>query len=263
MQVKTFWAHSRNLGDALAPYIIKNILQLEPKLVERNVEGKLLVIGSVDWAIRAQDVLLGIGRIGRGARPLPKGVQILALRGPLTKKTLGINQEIPDVFGDPALLVPKFYQPRPRPRSPYGVIPHMVDYHLVKDRMTQEGVKIINICQQDPLATIDEIASCDIVFSSSLHGIILAEAYGSRAAWVQFSNLVVGRGFKFNDYFLSTGRPIRRPLVWKQEYFQQNLKTFEDMILPEPRIDLKPLEEAFANFRRDLEDRYPHLIYQS
>lgn len=51
---------------------------------------------------------------------------------------------------------------------------------------------------------IDEIVSSEVVYTSSLHGIILAETYGVPAVF--FRGLPKFKDFKYYDWYQSTGR---------------------------------------------------------
>ena len=53
---------------------------------------------------------------------------------------------------------------------------------------------------------VDQLCSCRHIASSSLHGLIAADAYGIPFTWISLSGRLIGKDFKFRDYFLSTGR---------------------------------------------------------
>ena len=59
---------------------------------------------------------------------------------------------------------------------------------------------------------VNEVNQCQIILSSSLHGIICGDSYGIPSYWIELSNKVIGKGFKFNDYFASVGRPLNDPI---------------------------------------------------
>ena len=54
-----------------------------------------------------------------------------------------------------------------------------------------------------------QLLDCELVVSTSLHGIIFSEAFGIPARWVRDKSLPSAHNdvFKFNDYLLATGRP--------------------------------------------------------
>ena len=70
---------------------------------------------------------------------------------------------------------------------------------------------------------IDEITESNLVISSSLHGIIIAEAYGVPAIWLH-NNECSQDAFKFLDYYYSMGRKpikassIEEALLMKNDY---------------------------------------------
>ena len=60
--------------------------------------------------------------------------------------------------------------------------------------------QIIDI-EQDYKTFVDQILECDEIISSSLHGIIIAEAYGIKTKWIMYSDKIEGGEFKYQDYF--------------------------------------------------------------
>ena len=93
------------------------------------------------------------------------------------------------------------------PKHEVGIVPHYVDYKHVEP---VAGVPIIDV-RMNWQKTIDYITNCETIVSSCLHGIIIAEAYGIPAVWVKVTDKVIGGSFKFDDYYLSTGRKPVKP----------------------------------------------------
>jgi pyruvyltransferase len=54
--------------------------------------------------------------------------------------------------------------------------------------------------ERQPRAVVEDIARCEYVASSSLHGVIVAHALGVPALWLRISDQLKGGAFKFRDY---------------------------------------------------------------
>lgn len=202
-----YWIQSSNFGDALNPVLHKAMMGTEPTYSEPDYPGTVLAIGSLAHCAKSGNILWGTG-IMDPALPLQcdSTTKALAVRGPLTawflrQKGVDISTA---VFGDPAVLLPLYFHYR-QTQSDYKdlVIPHYADYELAS-QLPWKNEKVIHITQCDDL--LQRIAKARRVFTSSLHALIIAEAYEVPAVWVEFGNKVAGNGFKFLDYYLSTGR---------------------------------------------------------
>lgn len=127
------------------------------------------------------------------------------LRGPYSdKKFLEEGHEACNVYGDPALLLPLVYTPKAKRTAPIGIIPHLHDYAAVKIECPNERVISLNGEIED---VIDEICACEYIVSTSLHGVIVAHAYGVPALWVK-KGYIYTDGIKFKDYFASVDIPL-------------------------------------------------------
>lgn len=201
--VPAWWFTGRaNFGDLLSPVILESICEVTPVRVSVEFRGKLLGAGSIAKYARPSDTVWGSGLI-EPVEFFAEGVQFNAVRGPRTRSF--IRGDVPEVYGDPGLLMPLIYQPEGRGLSyDVGLIPHYKD----KDVMTSDDprVTVVDIEQRDWRSTIDRMVSCDVVVSSSLHGILVAEAYGVPAVWVQPTERLKGGEFKFHDYYEGTDR---------------------------------------------------------
>lgn len=142
--------------------------------------------------------------------------KIHAVRGWLSNARLrNEGFPAPDVVGDIALILPRLYTPkRTYDRKALGIIPHCYEWNEPFFNATRDwdDARVIDI-SGDIEDVVDQIVACDRIISSSLHGIICADAYGVPAIWLHASDKPKGDGFKFRDYFSSVGRPDLKPVV--------------------------------------------------
>jgi pyruvyltransferase len=143
---------------------------------------------------------------------LPTGARILAVRGPLTREL--VDGEVPETYGDPAVLLPRMYRPQGAQATyDVGLLPHYVDRDIVGSY--DPAVKVIDV-SRPWREVVDAVTACDVVISSSLHGIIVAEAYGIPTAWLVATDRIIGGRFKFWDYYLSCDREPPEPTTWSE-----------------------------------------------
>ena len=196
----------QNLGDYLAIPIYNYMLQryhLNPEIqTKRTIHlytiGSLILLGHQDAVIWGSGILQTEPQGFIWKRNRYRHLDIRCVRGPETKRRLQENGYDVSrcVLGDPGVLMPLIYKPREKEKREYSVILHM--------SVTMEVENQIDILTDDWQTTIDEIYNSKLIISSSLHGIILAEAYGIPAILLdamEFPDL-----FKYNDYYYSTGR---------------------------------------------------------
>ena len=63
-------------------------------------------------------------------------------------------------------------------------------------------INVIDL-RKDPLDIINDIQSCEKILSSSLHGIIVAMAYGIPVLRIKISDEIYGDGIKYDDFYNS------------------------------------------------------------
>jgi len=207
-----YWSRyePKNFGDWINPYLFKKITGTEGIYCPPTMKyptSTMFGAGSILRHIKTPGtaIIWGSGIISlQDSFERPR--QILAVRGPITRRRcLDLGFDCPEVFGDPAILLPDFYQPVGKRRAKYalGIIPHYFNYELAKDIFSFiDNAKIIDVTQ--PVEkVIDEINQCNVTLSSSLHGLIVSHAYGVKSTWVEFGEPLIGDGTKFLDYFMA------------------------------------------------------------
>lgn len=212
-----YWSETRlmgkakeNYGDLLSRYIVKKISERPVKWINPAKtpwysfsKKHFSAIGSILHHTSKNTIVWGSGIIDQ-QRPI-KAFQLLAVRGPHTRKyAQSLGLECPEVFGDPALLLPEFFNPSVEKEYDLGVIPHYNDYHLaLKIFKDEKGVKVIDLMTNDIEDVTVQILKCEKTISSSLHGIIVSHAYGIPSVQVKFSDRIFGDGIKYLDYYNS------------------------------------------------------------
>ena len=215
-----WWGHGKeknqqNFGDILTPYIVGRLSGYEPESV-LNQGGRYLCCGSILPDLKEGDIVWGSGVYAPSVlKGIPKGVRFCAVRGPLTRGLLVniFGCEVPEVYGDPCLLIPRLFEiTAPTKRYGMGIIPHMSEYKIVSKALP--GHTVIDITSGF-YEVIKSVNGCNQIVSSSLHGLILADALGIPNAFTLFSNrndTVENYTWKFYDYFLSVNRKLLPPV---------------------------------------------------
>lgn len=210
--IRLFWwrwkpPHRFNFGD-----------EITAPLVER-ITGR-----QVEWASAARCDLVGAGSVvqmiidkGEDNRPVLWGsgfmragaegadhteLEALAVRGTRTAARVTPRDGQEPALGDPGLLAPLFLDGPVRKRYALGVIPHYKDAaspFVAAMRALGQDVRIIDV-GWTPQEVAREIAACDAVISSSLHGLIFSDALGVPNLHMRLGGKIGGGLYKFRDY---------------------------------------------------------------
>jgi pyruvyltransferase len=195
-----------NFGDLLGPVVAKLVLARKGIDVAGAVRpARLLSVGSVLSFARDGDTIWGTGRNGKvpESEHTFRALDVRAVRGPLTRQFLedrGIAT--PEVFGDPALLLPlldsRLGAWTATKTHEVTIVPNLYDF--------DQYAGLDNVV--DPCAPLGQvlrrIAQSHFVIASSLHALVVAESLGIPA---QLLRSGVEPDLKYQDYYLGTGRP--------------------------------------------------------
>jgi pyruvyltransferase len=254
------WCEGRNWGDALSPYLVRLLSAREVVLRTGLHHRRFLAIGSILADANDHAEVWGSGFIREHDRVIGIPRKVHAVRGPLTRELLLMQGvDCPEVYGDPALLLPRFFNPEVEQRYLVGIIPHYIDKrHTWLTQFAHDPqVRIIDI-EAGIEAFVRDVKSCEVILSSSLHGLICADSYGVPNAWIRLSEDVVGGDFKFRDYRASIGasRPVALA-VQEQTTLTELVSAVERH---EPIIDLLKLLLACPFLNKNMRKQYMHEV---
>jgi len=247
-KINLYWFNRKgrfgNFGDELGPFIIRKLSDKEIyqipiprssiKLILAYIKG--LILGSYSINIFNKVLktfilkgryIISIGSIigwGSGKRIVwGSGVLFtneridnglfLAVRGKYSQNRLKeLGYPAPDIIGDPALLTPLVYHPTNIEKAyELGLILHHTQYEHFASFEEKHGIKVINVLNEVE-TVINEINSCKNIMATSLHGIIVAQAYNIPALWYEYPKIFrIGEDIKFLDYFSSVGISEYKP----------------------------------------------------
>ncbi len=198
-----------NVGDYLARVVVAQLLRLADRdiLDKRDRRRRLFAVGSVLHFARSGDAVWGAGINGKVTPAAHRfgTLDVRAVRGPLTRDfLLGRGIACPPVYGDPGLLAPLLFPAErladERDAVEFLVVPHLND---APDGYRGFGDRVLSP-RQYPAAFIRRLLRARRVVSASLHGVVLAEAYGIPAVLLDSGGSEPR--FKYDDYYRGTGR---------------------------------------------------------
>jgi pyruvyltransferase len=251
-----------NFGDTLVPYMLGK-LEIPFIFTHHTVEKKVLMIGSIlGVGSRKDTIVWGSGVIRENIKPLTT-CNYRAVRGPRTlEKVANVGVDTSKiVLGDPAMLLPRVYQPSQEKIYKLGIIPHIVDYDHVRKYVLENPNKFPNTIVINANTNtrqienfINTVNQCEKIVSTSLHGIICAHAYGIPAKWMKVSNKLAGDDIKFYDHFESVGMNNMEPIIGLIQDENIEIDEFNSKLDLESLWNCRPWIDAPEEYYVDLDN---------
>lgn len=284
--VKLHWWRGNNFGDELSRYIVEKLIKNKYpcddfviQWVDKLHNRKLFAIGSLltsqclltDSYVWGTGVLCKCNMLKAPVKLFPLNRKLMyeyrrqkcryfngisAVRGKLTRELLtkqGVK--CPDIYGDPGILISRYYTPKSYEKKyKYGLILHWIhvkQFGLDTDFMNFHLVDIQRVGAKGVEDFIDELVQCEKVFTTSLHGLIVAQAYGIPAQWIKFSGFPIhhqDEDFKFYDYFSGVNQIQQVPIVLNSLDEIEQLKRVEPPIIQ----PFENIDELINSFPKDI-----------
>jgi pyruvyltransferase len=193
-----------NFGDEISKYIISKKFGVQVKVEGNPMWADMAAAGSIidlliDFHTKDYLVVWGAGFIKEGPERDGNRYKYIAARGKQTAKRLsGFSGPL----GDPGLLADCLLDEQPEKEYRFGLFPHYVDanHPLVREAMDRPDIALFS-AHDNPVKTVREMAKCEQIVSSSLHGLIVADALGIPNARIKLSDELTGGDYKFLDYY--------------------------------------------------------------
>lgn len=209
-----YWNSKKNFGDLLTPLLLKKFCHLDSEW-SKPEDAELIMVGSIIEHLQQnwRGIIAGAGLLHENSYYKTSHL-VLGLRGPLTYKRVmcGSMMWRNIVLADPGLIADELVGDQDKIYN-LGIIPHWTDESLEHNPAFKNfNPKIIRV-DDDPLEVIKQIGQCKKIVSSSLHGIILADAFGIPRR-IEIPPRAIshphqeGGLFKWHDYSESVGMKL-------------------------------------------------------
>ena len=243
-QITLYHSSFRNFGDALSSFLVE---YLSGKATTRkefdtaemsavgSVLGKFFLVSCRENVNEAPLKVWGTGmlddRAPEGNVCKKRGLEVLAVRG---KETLGylrkygyVSKSLTPAMGDPGLFYPDMIAGCRAKKKIYdlALVPHHMDIaagRLLSEKLLSYGISVrfVDVTTCDPSLCVLEIASSRKVLSSSLHGLVVADALGIPNRRLLFDGYEQDMArqygqsnFKFRDYYSAFDLDMPEPLT--------------------------------------------------
>lgn len=256
-----WWDLQENFGDQVGAWIIEMITgrPAHNTMGDPAAGYGLVTVGSILTGMYRPGLSVwGTGIIARPNRAtlsrLSKNppTAIHALRGELTRSVVEdeLQWEPPAVLGDPALVLPLLFEPPTMahegdPKN--TLVPHYAHKRALASHQLNASWQAINV-RNPPEVVVSQIATSRVVVSTSLHGLIVAQAYGVPWVWLNIiDSQLVGSNFKFDDFFST----LQKAQVSRVDVNSDQIRdiSLDDVAakatLPESKYDPRALLNAF------------------
>jgi len=204
------WQEIPNWGDKLAPLLLERYAGIKTEW-DTVSHARIVSVGSVLEHIPPlwDGIVLGTGKLYETSRLHlhTNTATVLGVRGPLTARQCPAGYE---VLGDPGLLADELV-PLPRKQYDLGLVPHWSDKTNMQNPAyySSDWSTIVIDPADDPLVIIQNIGSCRKIVTSSLHGMIVADAFGIPRKFVWSPTMAAEGMFKFLDYSAAIKLPLK------------------------------------------------------
>lgn len=248
--LNVYYAKVPNMGDMLNVMIVEDLFGFKVKQ-HSYLTGELSAIGSglgqftfhgngvfqfiqkICGLLFPSVTIWGTGFICHKEYDAPfyrKNIKFAAVRGQLSKarveKLVGKKLDIP--VGDAGILSSYLINKPVVKKYKVGIISHFKEQSdsIWKDLIDNyENSTYIDV-RQHPSVVIPQIAECEYIISSSLHGLIIADSFNIPNIHIVVTDNLLGDGFKFDDYYSAYG--IKHPYLHMSKDSFPTLKWIAD-----------------------------------